>query len=71
MPFMATQGLKLEVFTQTDRLREILMHNFSVETPCRQKMVTVLGVAKFRDPSETTCMVPKYRVQFQLDTSAT
>lgn len=40
---------------------EILMHNFSVETLCRQKKVIFI-VAKFRDPSETICMVPKYQV---------
>jgi hypothetical protein len=48
--FMATEGLKLQVFTQIDRL---VVHNFNVETLCRQKNVTIFSVAKFREPSET------------------
>jgi len=49
----------------------MVVHNFNVETLCREKKVTIFSVAKFREPSETICMVSKYKLWFQLDTLAT
>ena len=66
---MATQGLKLEVFTQIDRLWDLYAQLQCWDIVQTEKVS--FQCCQIQTPEWNHLHVPKYWLQFQLDTLAT